>query len=48
MFKHYGPEAQEYTFLFELIKGFAVACRSREPRRLQKVFAESILSIIIG
>ncbi len=32
----------------ELVTGYTGACRAREPRRLQKVFAESLLTIIVG
>ena len=47
MLRHYPAETQELTLLLELIKNYAGACRSREPRRVQKVFAESLLSILV-
>ena len=48
MFKHYGPDSQEFELLIDLVRSYTAACRQREPRRVQKVFAESIINVLVG
>jgi hypothetical protein len=48
MFRHFPYERQEFALLHDIVRSYALACYAKEPKRLQKVFLESLASTLIA
>ena len=48
MLRFYPNDRQEFAQLHDIIKSYAASCYAKEPRRVQKVFLESLVQILIG
>lgn len=48
MFRHFPNERQEFALLHQIVRDYALACYAKEPKRLQKVFLESLAGTLIA
>lgn len=48
MLRFYPHDRQEFSQLHDILKGYAAICYSKEPKRMQKVFLESLVQLLIG